>query len=105
MSGEVVLARPPLRRHGSKLADPDRWELFRPRAGDVVVCTPPKSGTTWLQGILALLISGDPGVAANVSGDAPWVDIATPPIDEVMSRLEAIAGRRQIKTHTRSTAS
>lgn len=91
---------PPSRRYEGKTADPSRWDAFAPCAGDVVVSTPPKSGTTWVQGILALLISGDPEVDAAVSRDAPWLDIATPDANEIMERLNAQPHRRQVKTHT-----
>ena len=88
------------RRYSGKLADPARWQAFTPRAGDIVVCTTPKSGSTWLQGILALLISGDPGVDADVSTQAPWLDISVPDVDQVMAWLEAQPQQRQVKTHT-----
>jgi aryl sulfotransferase len=44
-----------------------------PRQGDIVVCAAPKSGTTWCQGILALLISGNPEVDADILNNAPWL--------------------------------
>lgn len=81
--------RPPTRRYGGKIADPARWGVFAPRVGDIVVSTPPKSGTTWVQGILALLLSGDPGVDAQLARKAPWLDINQPEMGEVMARLEA----------------
>ena len=71
-----------------------------PRVGDIVVSTPPKSGTTWLQGILAMMISADPNIDADVTHNAPWFDINTREITEVVSRLEAQDHLRQIKTHT-----
>lgn len=91
---------PPSRRYVGKIADPDRWDDFNPRAGDIIVSTPTKSGTTWTQGILALLISGNPQVDAAISRDAPWIDIATPEQDEIIASLNAQVGRRQAKTHT-----
>jgi aryl sulfotransferase len=90
----------PSRRYGGKIADPDRWYDFNPRVGDIVVSTPPKSGTTWTQGILSLLISGNPAVDAAISRDAPWIDIATPGQDKIIASLNAQTGRRQAKTHT-----
>ncbi len=65
-----------------------------------MVSTPPKSGTTWTQGILALLIFGDPRVDAAISRKAPWIDITTPEQDAIITALNAQTGRRQIKTHT-----
>lgn len=96
----IRVPEPPSRRYGGKIADPDRWDDFKPRAGDIVVSTPPKSGTTWTQGILALLISGNPEVDAAISRDAPWIDITTPEQDEIIASLNAQTGRRQVKTHT-----
>ena len=90
----------PTHSYGGKIADPARWQAFKPRVGDIVLSTPPKSGSTWVQGILALLISGDPNVDADVSNNAPWLDISVPELDEVMNTLEAQNHRRQIKTHT-----
>ncbi|MFN3845349.1 MAG: sulfotransferase domain-containing protein [Paracoccaceae bacterium] len=71
-----------------------------PRAGDIVVSTPPKSGTTWVQAILAMLIAGDPDVGAQISMKSPWIDINIRDLGEVMARLEAQDHRRQVKTHT-----
>lgn len=90
----------PSRRYKGKIADPARWNSFAPRPGDIVVSTPPKSGTTWTQGILALLISRDPEVDAAISRNAPWIDIATPDQDEIIASLNAQSGCRQVKTHT-----
>jgi aryl sulfotransferase len=82
------------------MMDSARWSAFKPRAGDIVVVTPAKSGTTWTQGILAMLIAGDPETDAQTSIKSPWIDINVRPVDEVMARLEAQTHRRQVKTHT-----
>lgn len=92
--------RSPSRRYAGNFSDPDRWAAFTPRVGDIVVSTPPKSGTTWTQGILALLISGDPEVDADTSMKSPWIDFNVRELSGVMARLEAQEHRRQIKTHT-----
>jgi len=91
---------PPKRHYDGKIADPARWNALEPRVGDIVVSTPTKSGTTWAQGILALLISGDPDVDAAISRDAPWIDINIPKQEEIIASLNAQTGRRQLKTHT-----
>lgn len=77
-----------------------RWGAFTARAGDIVVSAPPKSGTAWAQGIVAMLIAGDPDVDANISENAPWLDINTPELAQVLGRLQAQKHQRQIKTHT-----
>ncbi|WP_299612045.1 sulfotransferase domain-containing protein [uncultured Tateyamaria sp.] len=92
--------RPPSRTYHGKIAAPERWALFRPRVGDVVVCAPPKSGTTWTQGIVAMLLAGDPGVDAQISTRAPWLDVARPDWAELETALDAQHGVRQVKTHT-----
>ncbi|MEL6587995.1 MAG: sulfotransferase domain-containing protein [Pseudomonadota bacterium] len=93
-------ARPPRRRYGGKISDPRQWDVLRPRAWDIVVSTPPKSGTTWMQGILALLLSGDADVDAAISRTAPWIDVRGPDQGALMDALNAQVGRRQMKTHT-----
>ncbi|MFZ7089790.1 sulfotransferase domain-containing protein [Primorskyibacter sp. 2E233] len=81
-------------------SDPARWNSFEPRAGDIVVNTPPKSGTTWTQGILAMLISGQPDVDAQTSMKSPWIDMKLRPLEDVLARLAAQDHRRQVKSHT-----
>lgn len=91
---------PRRRIYTDSVSDSSRWDAFVPRAGDIVVSTPPKSGTTWTQGILAMLIAGDPEVDAQTSMKSPWIDITIRDLGEVMARLEAQDHRRQVKTHT-----
>lgn len=95
-----IAHEPALRFYSDRLTDSRRWTAYQPRDGDIVVSTPPKSGTTWTQGILAMLISGDPLVDAQTSLKSPWIDINTRDIAEVMARLDAQDHRRQVKTHT-----
>lgn len=47
-----------------------------------------------------MLIAADPDVDANVSENAPWLDINTPELAQVLRRLQAQKHQRQIKTHT-----
>lgn len=90
----------PRNHYTGALTDSRRWTHYKPRIGDIVVTTPPKSGTTWTQAILALLISGDPLVEANPSVNAPWFDNKLNDLDDVVTRLEAQTSRRHVKTHT-----
>lgn len=90
----------PTRRHVDFISDSSRWGSFAAREGDIIVSTPPKSGTTWTQSILALLIAGDPDVDADISMKSPWIDMTFRPIEEVMQRVEAQTHRRHFKSHS-----
>lgn len=80
--------------------DSSRWNKFKPRAGDIVVNSTPKSGTTWTQGIVAMLIEGRADVDPKVLTKYPWIDFNIRPIDEVIADLDAQDHRRQVKSHT-----
>lgn len=82
------------------LTDNRRWDKVAIRPDDVIVVTPPKSGTTWMQTIVALLLSGDPAVETDLSVKMPWVDIRLRDLTEVAQRLEAMTHRRSMKSHT-----
>lgn len=82
------------------LTDNRRWDQVRIRADDVIVVTPPKCGTTWMQTIVALLLSGDPAVETELSVKMPWVDIRIREMEEVAERLAAMTHRRSMKSHT-----
>ncbi len=100
MSDRLPTPTLPTTTYSGALTDSRKWDAYLPRGGDIIVCTPPKSGTTWTQAILALLISGDPKVDANPSVNAPWFDIRMNDTNEVVARLEGQTCQRQVKTHT-----
>jgi hypothetical protein len=89
-----------VRRYRSIVADNQRWEGFELRADDIVISTPAKCGTTWMQMICALLIFQDPALPAPLSELSPWLDMVLYPLDETRAALAAQTHRRFIKTHT-----
>lgn len=89
-----------MRRYRSLMADNARWEGFKFRDGDIVISTPPKCGTTWMQTICALLVFQDPDLPAPLAQLSPWVDMQTARIDDVIATFEAQRHRRIIKSHT-----
>lgn len=91
---------PPTRHYVDFIADSSRWASVTAREGDVIVSTPPKSGTTWTQSILALLIAGDRDVDPDLSMKSPWIDMTFRPIKDVMRRIEAQTHRRHFKSHS-----
>lgn len=88
------------RTYANPICDSSRWDHYRPREGDIIVCTPPKCGTTWTQMICALLVHQSPQLPRPLTELSRWLDRHTVPIDEQMAELEAQRHRRIIKTHT-----
>ena len=87
-------------RYQNFMVDSARWDDFKFRDGDIIISTPPKSGTTWTQMILALLIFQKPELDEPLTALSPWLDMAAAPIETVLAQLEAQTHRRFIKTHT-----
>ena len=88
------------RSYITPVCDSTRWIGFKPRHGDIIVCTPPKCGTTWTQMICALLVHGSTGLPKPLTQLSRWLDRHTIPIDEQLAELELQQHRRIIKTHT-----
>lgn len=80
--------------------DSGRWEDFRFRDGDIVITTPPKCGTTWMQMMCALLIFRRTKLPRPLAELSPWLDMLTRHKDDVFAQLEAQTHRRFIKSHT-----
>jgi len=89
-----------MRRYREHDADNIRWDGFEFRSGDVVISTPSKSGTTWTQLLVALLIFDGPEFPAPLGALSPWMDHFVQPVEEVRAALAAQTHRRFIKTHT-----
>ena len=74
------------------------WNDFAFRDDDIVVATYGKSGTTWMQQIIAQLLfeNADEMPVAEIS---PWLDLRLPPAPVKLAAVEAQTHRRFIKTH------
>ena len=88
------------RRYRSFVSDSARWEGFEFRDDDIVISTPPKCGTTWMQMLCALTIFQTPDFKHPLTVMSPWLDMNTASISEIRAKLEAQKHRRFIKTHT-----
>lgn len=88
------------RRYRTLISDSALWNGFRVRPGDIVISTPAKCGTTWMQMLCALLIFDSPDLDRPLTEISPWLDTSTHDIDAVLALLEAQRHRRFIKTHT-----
>ena len=74
------------------------WNEFDFRDDDIVITTYAKSGTTWMQQIIAqLLYKGEEGL--EVAEMSPWMDLRVPPKDVKLPLVEAQQHRRFVKTH------
>jgi aryl sulfotransferase len=74
------------------------WNDFPFRDDDIVIATYAKSGTTWVQQIVAqLLFNGQEGL--EVAEMSPWLDLRVPPKDIKLPLVEAQTHRRFLKTH------
>ena len=87
-------------RYHTLVYDSSRWEGFRFRPDDVVISTPPKCGTTWMQMLCALLLFDSTTFDRPLARISPWLDMLTRPLGDVVADLEAQRHRRFIKTHT-----
>ncbi len=83
--------------------DSTRWQHYRPREGDIVICTSVKSGTTLTQEIVRQLIFLGQDAPAQQEAPlwdiSPWLDVRWAPLDELLAGLEAQQHRRFIKSH------
>jgi aryl sulfotransferase len=74
------------------------WNDFVFRDDDIIIASYAKSGTTWLQQIIAqLLFNGEEGL--EVAEMSPWMDLRIPQKEIKLSLVEAQIHRRFVKTH------
>lgn len=74
------------------------WNDLTFRDDDIVISTYAKSGTTWMQQMIAqMMFGGDPDLA--VAEMSPWLDLRVPPKEVKLPMVEAQTHRRILKTH------
>lgn len=74
------------------------WNGFAFRDDDIVIGTYAKSGTTWVQQIVAQLLFDGAG-DLDVADMSPWLDLRVPPKEVKLPAVEAQTHRRFLKTH------
>jgi aryl sulfotransferase len=91
----------PVRTHVYQFHTSDslRWNFVALRDDDVVVVTSYKSGTTWMQGIVANLIFSGHELPAPLLELSPWIERRGAPLELVLTGLERQTHRRVMKTH------
>ena len=86
------------REHWHHLLDSTVWNEFQYRDDDIVINAYSKSGTTWVQQIVAQLIwMGAENI--NVSEVSPWIDCRFPSKNDRLKIVETQTHRRFIKSH------
>jgi aryl sulfotransferase len=81
------------------LLDSPRWDRFETRPGDIVITTAYKSGTTWMQTIVANLIFQESEIPGPIMEISPWIDMRVRDFDEIVRTTSAQTHRRFLKTH------
>ena len=90
----------PTRHYDHLVFDSMRWQIFETRADDILICTPYKSGTTWMQMICALLVFQRPDLHLPLAEISPWMDLKAATAEDTHAVYAAQSHRRFIKTHT-----
>lgn len=90
-----------LRIYRGVISDSERWHRFKFRSDDIIITTPSKCGTTWMQSIVGTLVFGDPHHFNDspVASISLWLDAKLRSEAEAFAILEAQTHRRFLKTH------
>jgi len=85
----------------SPFHDPLVLSRFRARAGDVLITTAPKAGTTWMQQILHQLRCGGDEDFHSIDEVVPWLELHRSglTVEQVLADFERLPVPRVFKTH------
>ncbi|WP_170553010.1 MULTISPECIES: sulfotransferase domain-containing protein [Ruegeria] len=78
--------------------DSSMWNDFEFRNDDIIIATYAKSGTTWVQQIVAQLIFNG-AEDLDVAEMSPWLDLRVPPKEVKLPAVASQTHRRFLKTH------
>ena len=92
--------RQPTNEFVRAIEDSRRWHGFVHRPDDIFISTPPKSGTTWMQGIVGSMLWPTTDPPAPRQELSRWVDVRFSPVDQLLAELEGQDHRRFVKTHS-----
>ena len=87
-------------RYRTLVFDNVRWTGYRHRPGDIIISTPPKCGTTWMQNIVGMLVLGTTEFDRPMAQLSPWVDQCVRSVDDMVALTESLEHRRFVKSHT-----
>ena len=81
--------------------DPYLLANFQVRTSDVLITTPPKAGTTWMQQLLYQLRSGGDTSFSSIDEVVPWLEISRSgkSWQQVLQHFESLSEPRIFKTH------
>lgn len=89
----------PNKEYVNNFMDSRLWASFEPRDDDIIICSPYKAGTTWLQRICILLLLDDDCRDKPLSDVSPWLDFRLRASTVTSKLLNSMPHRRIIKTH------
>lgn len=87
---------------GAPWIDSKQQQAVVARDGDVWIACPAKSGTNWMMNVVHQLISGGDDSFESIYDVVPWPEwVWRPgaPVEDMVRRVEALAGRRAFKSH------
>jgi len=88
-----------IRTYRHPLIDSRRWDGYRPREDDIIITTSMKAGTTWMQRIVGMLVTGST-VPVDLDAYSPWIESVTDDsADMVLQAIERQPHRRFLKSH------